>query len=92
MITIDRVKIENVEKFACLGSHMTYDLDFKRKIATRAAKAGSSLKAMDKILEEQSDQFTNQAKHTEYVCINWHALLLGNMDYNKILEKKHIDV
>ena len=49
MIIIDWAKIENVEKFTYLRSNMTYSLACKREIATRAARACTSLEAVDKI-------------------------------------------
>src|SRR6218665_1502487 len=46
---IDGNQLENVEKFTYLGCLNTYDLDSKKEILVRIAKATAALSAMDKI-------------------------------------------
>ena len=47
-------QLENVEKFTCLGSNMTFDLDCSKEIAIRIAKAMANLKALDKIWKSKA--------------------------------------
>ena len=46
--------LENVESFTYLGCTMTHDLDCKKEVAIRFAKAMTLLKAMDKIWSSKS--------------------------------------
>src|SRR6218665_2605512 len=46
---IDGNQLENVEKFTYLGCLNTYNLDSKKEILVRIAKATAALSAMDKI-------------------------------------------
>jgi len=57
-ICINGIELENVEKFAYLGSNMTYYLDCSKEIAVRIAKAiakaTANLKALDKIWKSKA--------------------------------------
>lgn len=53
-IEIDGNQLENVEKFTYLGCLNTYDLDSKKEILVRIAKATAALSAMDKIWKSTS--------------------------------------
>ena len=48
-MVVEGIQLENVEKFTYLGSNMTYDLDCKKEVLVRIAKATAALKALDKI-------------------------------------------
>src|SRR6218665_2980740 len=51
---IDGNQLKNVEKFTYLGCLNTYDLDSKKEILVRIAKATAALNAMDKIWKSTS--------------------------------------
>jgi len=51
---IDGNQLENVEKFTYLGCIETYDLDVKKEVWARIAKATAALKAMDKVWKSKS--------------------------------------
>ena len=53
-IVVDGIQLENVENFTYLGSNMTYDLDGRKEVLVRIAKASAALKAMDKIWKSKA--------------------------------------
>jgi hypothetical protein len=74
-LVIDGNQLENVEKFTYLGSNMTYDLDSRKEILVRIAKATTTLKAMDKIWKSKSIRTETKTKVLQ-TCV-FSGLLYG---------------
>ena len=53
-IVVDGIQLDNVEKFTYLGCNMTYDLDCRKEVTVRVAKATGMLQAMEKIWKSKA--------------------------------------
>ncbi|XP_067125510.1 uncharacterized protein [Centruroides vittatus] len=69
---VDKKNIKNVESFTYLGSKLTYNLDCRKEIEIRTAKAKTNLKAMDKIWKSKAIRNLQ----TKLRCRHLHFFLL----------------
>lgn len=78
-IQVDGIEIENVENFTYLGSNITYDMNCKKEVTNRAAKALGNMQAMEKIWRSRAISIKVKKKILEtcifscflYGCETW---------------------
>lgn len=75
-----------------LESNMPYDLDCKKEIASKTAKTGTNLKAMDKIKKSKAINLSTKLSVLNTCIFSSILMWLQHMDYTKRLEKMDIDI
>jgi len=67
-ISVKGIEIENSEKFTYLRSNITHDLDCKKEISDRIARALASLTALERLRKNKS--ISLQTKLSVLMCMH----------------------